>query len=63
MKNYLINKYTLDVKNKKHKVINETNKNKIENINDALRELKSNSKLFEEDFYPSFNEYIKKFDK
>ena len=63
MKHYLIDKYTLDVKNEKFKVINETNKNKFENVNDAIRELNSNSKLFSENFYPSFNEYIKKFAK
>ena len=63
MKEYLIDKYTLDIKNEKYRVINETNKNKIENLNDTIRDLNSNGKLFAEEFYPCFNEYIKKFDK
>ena len=61
MKEYLIDKYTLDIKNEKYRVIQETNKNKIERINDKERDLKLNCKSFLEDFYPSFNEYIKKF--
>ena len=63
IKDYLIDKYTLDIKNEKYKVINEHNKNKSEKINDAIRDLKTNYKLFLEDFYPSFNEYIKRFEK
>ena len=62
MKEYLIDKYTLDIKNEKYKVINETNKNKLEKLNDEIRDLKSNKKLFQDDFYSSFNEYIKKFE-
>ena len=63
IKDYLIDKYTLDVKNEKYKVINEHNKNKSEKINDAIRDLNANYKLFLEEFYPSFNEYIKRFEK
>ena len=63
MKYYCIDKYTLDVKKEKYKVINENIKNKIENANDAIRELNSNSKLFAENFCPSFNEYIKQYEK
>ena len=63
MKNYLIDKYNLNIKNEKYKVINETNTNKIEKVNDTIRKLNSTSKLFIEDFYPTFNDYIKKYDK
>ena len=63
MKYYCIDKYTLDVKKEKYKVINENIKNKIENANEAIRELNSNSKLFAENFCPSFNEYIKQYEK
>ena len=63
IKDYLIDKYTLDIKNEKYKVINEGNKNKSERVNDTIRDLNANYKLFLEDFYPSFNEYIKRFEK
>ena len=63
IKDFLIDKYTLDIKNEKYKVINETNTNKLEKLNDKIRDLKSNTILFQDDFYSTFNEYTKKFDK
>ena len=63
LKDYLIDKYNLNIKNEKFKVINESNTNKIEKINDTIRELNSTHKLFIEDFYPAFNEHIKRFEK
>ena len=63
IKDYLIDKYTLDIKNEKYKVINEINTNKVEKLNDQNRDLKSNTILFQDDFYSTFNEYTKKFDK
>ena len=63
IKNYLIDKYTLDIKNEKYKVINESNTNKLEKLNDKIRDLKSNTILFQDEFYSTFNEYTKKFDK
>ena len=60
MRDYLTDKYTLDIKNEKYKVINENNKNKLEIINDKVRDLTSNFKLYNEIFLPKYNEYIKR---
>ena len=61
LKKYLTDKYTLDIKNEKYKVIKETDKNKLEKIIGKVKDLKKNYHLFMEDFFPNFNEYIKKF--
>ena len=60
LRNFCIDKYTLDVKNEKFKVINENNNNKFEIINDKIRDLTANYKLYSEIFLPKYNEYIKR---
>ena len=59
-RDYLVDKYTLNIKKEKFRVINENNKNNLEIINDKVRDLTSNYKLFNERFLPRYNEYIKR---
>jgi hypothetical protein len=61
LKEYLTEKFTLDIKNEKYKIIKETNNTKIGKIKETIQGLKDNYQLFEEDFLPTMNEYIKKF--
>ena len=60
LRNFCIDKYTLDIKNEKFKVINENNNNKFEIINDKIRDLTANYKLYSDTFLPKYNEYIKR---
>lgn len=60
LRNFCIDKYTLDVKNEKFKVINENNNNKFEIINDKVRDLTASYKLYSQNFLPKYNEYIKR---
>ena len=61
LKEYLTEKFTLNIKNEKYKIIKETNKTTIGKIKETIRDLKDNYQLFEEDFLPTMNEYIKQF--
>ena len=59
----LLDKYNLSIKKEKEKVVNENVENKLNKINDNLLDLELSSKLFLQEFYPKFNEYIKFFEK
>ena len=59
----LSDKYMLNIKNEKVKVINENFSNKIGKVEDKIKDLEANSKLFIDEFYPKFNEYTKFFEK
>lgn len=54
-----IDKFNLNIKKEKVKVLNETMSNKLNKINDQIKDLQANSKLFIDEFYPKLNEYIK----
>ena len=45
----------LKIKNEKVKVINENFSNKIGKVEDKIKDLEANSKLFIDEFYPKFN--------
>ena len=57
----LSDKYMLNIKNEKVEVINENLSNKIGKVEDKIKDLEANSKLFKDEFYPKFNEYSKFF--
>lgn len=61
-KNILSDKYFLNIKNEKLKVINENKNNQIEKIKDDLNDLEADYKLFSDEFYPKLNEYLRFFE-
>ena len=50
-------KYTLNIKKEKVKVLNENINNKIAKVEDHIKDMEANSKLFLDEFYPKFKEY------
>ena len=59
LKEFVLDKYNLNIKKEKEKVVNENLTNKLNKLNNDTKELESNSKLFTEEFYPKLNAYYK----
>ena len=59
LKEFVLDKYNLNIKKEKEKVVNENLTNKLNKLNNDTKELESNSKLFIEEFYPKLNAYYK----
>ena len=65
LKNYIkrfhdiiIDKFNLNMKKEKVKMLNENMSNQLNKINDQIKDLQASSKLFIDEFYPKLNEYI-----